>query len=465
MTTGPTVSRERVVALDVLRGVAIFGILVVNVLQMFIPEYLANDPTPVIPGESGMWLAWFITDAVFENKFITVFSMLFGAGFCLQWIRAEDTRRFRWTYLRRVVVLMLFGLAHGLLFYWADVLVIYALAAIGLLMFKSRSARRMLWVGGILLVLMMGWGAYISSPGRHVAEKPGAQLGVAEAMKGMRNGGPITVDLEQLPEREPGLRWFSGEDHGRVRGDGIYDLPMPANVAILVLDGNNSVEQSKVEYAVFSKGPVRAALFGRLSYFSALLILYMPFYLGWRTLALFLLAAGMVKWGYLDGGKELLWRRVAIVGFAVGVPITLAASVMRGYAHSHAGDLANVGNIFHDVSSLVLAGALGSAVLLWCRKGLGGALQRGLSAVGRTALTNYIGQSVMMSLVATSYGLGLFGDLTRLQLLALSAICFSLQLVLSSLWLKAFRFGPLEWLWRCATYWRFLPIRTETRDH
>ncbi len=78
------------------------------------------------------------------------------------------------------------------------------------------------------------------------------------------------------------------------------------------------------------------------------------------------------------------------------------------------------------------------------------------------ALTNYIGQSVVMSFIATSYGIGLFGDLTRLQILGLSVICFGIQVVVSSLWLRVFRMGPLEWIWRCATYWEFLPIRRES---
>ena len=80
------------------------------------------------------------------------------------------------------------------------------------------------------------------------------------------------------------------------------------------------------------------------------------------------------------------------------------------------------------------------------------------------ALSNYLGQSVVMALVATSYGFGLFGDLSRLQILGLAAGCCLLQLVASTLWLRFARMGPLEWLWRCGTYLRAVPLgRTAAR--
>ena len=96
----PISATDRIVGLDVLRGLAIFGILVVNVEQMFLPLFLAESPVGMIPGEWGTWLAWSLTDALFRIKFITVFSLLFGAGFAIQWTRTrEDSKSFRRLYL------------------------------------------------------------------------------------------------------------------------------------------------------------------------------------------------------------------------------------------------------------------------------------------------------------------------------------------------------------------------------
>lgn len=132
---------------------------------------------------------------------------------------------------------------------------------------------------------------------------------------------------------------------------------------------------------------------------------------------------------------------------------------MRGLAWSHPGRLTFAGNLLQDASSILIAGGLAGLVFWWCRTGSTGRLRHSLECVGRTALSNYIGQSVVTSLIATSYGLGLFGDLTRPQILALAVVCFAGQLVVSSLWLRHFRMGPLEWIWRCLTYWRWIPIR------
>ncbi len=148
-----------------------------------------------------------------------------------------------------------------------------------------------------------------------------------------------------------------------------------------------------------------------------------------------------------------------IVGLGLGLPLAIVATLIRGLAWRTPGQLTFAGTLFHDVASILIAVGFSFLIFLWCQSGSGEMLRRALSCVGRTALSNYIGQSVMTSLIATSYGLALFGDLSRLQILLLAVICFAGQLVVSSLWLRVFRIGPLEWVWRCLTYWRWLPVR------
>ncbi len=145
-----------------------------------------------------------------------------------------------------------------------------------------------------------------------------------------------------------------------------------------------------------------------------ILVLYTPVYLGWRTLALFMIGAGCAKLGLLAEGHEALWRRVAKIGLGAGLPISCIATVLRGVAWSRPGSLTYVGNLLQDISSLLIAAGLSGLILLWCRPSTNSPLQNGLANVGRTALSNYFGQSVVTSLLATSYGLGLFGDLSRL---------------------------------------------------
>ncbi len=455
MSTRPAATTRRIEALDLLRGLAVFGILVVNVEQMFLPMFIADGPVAMIPGERGMLAAWAITDALFENKFITVFSLLFGAGFCLQWLRAEgDSRTFRRRYLRRLLVLALFGLVHAAFFYKADVLVIYALTALVVLPMRRLSARGLAIAGTTLLMVTVAWGTFISGP--DAPEAIALQRRVADEIDSIRETGVVTVPRHEVTEYAERAALADPEEGVEFR------LPMPSRPAILVLDGNNDFEQAKIEYVVFSRGPIGAATFSRVSFLAALLLLYTPFYLLWRTLALFLLGAAVVKAGLLESQSRRTWRRTAVLGFGLGLPLTIVATTLRAQAYDTQGPPIYWSHALHDISSLMLALGLGAAALLVCTHSPAGVLRRALGAVGRTALTNYIGQSVAMSLVATSYGLGLFGDLTRLQILGLSVICFVAQVALSRWWLGRFRMGPLEWLWRCATYWRRFPMRSST---
>ncbi len=475
----PVPRSDRVVGLDVLRGLAIFGILVVNVEQMFFPLFLAESPVAMIPEERGTWLAWGVTDALFRIKFITVFSLLFGAGFALQWLRSsENSKAFRRLYLRRLFVLVLFGLVHGLLFYMADVLVVYALTALGLFMVRRWPGRRLLWAGSVLFFAMVAWHVVISGPGKKDAERPERQRAIAQEVARMRTAGTVrlaaaelgplnTLDFTDEVRHDQALSGGAQMlEDGRIQlAESEYALPMPAWLAIVILDGNNGEEQAKVEYAVYSQGPLRAAVFARSTFLLKLLVLYTPFYLGWRTLALFMIGAGCVKLGLLAEGREALWRRVAKFGLGAGLPISCAATILRGMAWSRPGQLTYAGNLLQDVSSVLIAAGLAGLVFLWCRQGTNGpagALQRGLASVGRTALSNYFGQSVVTSLIATSYGLGLFGDLSRLQILILAVVCFGVQIGISHAWLRRFRRGPLEWVWRSLTYCRRLSLRDRT---
>ena len=443
--TRPT--KDRIDALDVLRGVAVFGILVVNVEQMFLPLFYANDPVAAVPGAWGTKLAWFVTDAFFESKFLTVFCLLFGAGFALQ-LRRSHEAGFRRRFLRRVAMLGGFGLLHAAFFYSADVLLIYALTALVLLAFRRATVPRMVKVAVALLVVTVAWGTLIMGPDS--ADTPGRQLAAVEAVAAVRASGQI----ELADGGEPG-----GEDGSPIPTARTHRVPLPPDLARLLLTSDSEQQQAVAQYTVFSDGPVGEAVGERLRHLRFLILLLLPLYAGWRTLGLFLLGAAVAVSGRLGPGNGTFWRRTVTVGIALGLPMTLTASTMTVLLYQDQGQWVRLAHLLHELSSYLLAAALAGSVWFWARRGLRTPALRGLAAVGRTALTNYVGQSVVMSLVATSYGLGLFGDLTRLQLLGLAITCFAMQMLVSSWWLRRYRSGPLEWLWRCFTYWRRLPLR------
>ena len=312
-TPAPIAAAHRIEALDVLRGLAIFGILVVNVQQMFLPLVIANDPVPMLPGERWHVAVWAFTDAFFENKFLTVFSLLFGAGFALQ--QGKGAPGFSVRYLRRLALLAIFGFAHAAFFYMADVLMIYAVTALALLALQRLSTRATGRLGFGLLVATLGWGALISGPDDPRSIEP--KYDVADEIERIRTTGKVELPSPPAEER-------SSKD-GK-QPSVAHPLPLDGNVAVQVLDGGDDFESAKVEYAVFSRGPVAAATDSRLSFLSRLLLVYLPFYLFWRTLALFLIGAWIVRSGGLDMRHSTLWRRVARVGFGFGLPLTIAAT-------------------------------------------------------------------------------------------------------------------------------------------
>ncbi|MEM9555010.1 MAG: DUF418 domain-containing protein [Acidobacteriota bacterium] len=467
MKLSPTARSRRLHALDVLRGVAVFGILVVNVEQMFLPVSYANDPVVAVPGAWGSTFAWFFTDALFESKFLTLFSLLFGAGFALQWQRSgRGGKDFVPRFLRRLVLLGGFGFAHAALFYSADVLLIYALTAVLLIPWRRARARTLTIVGAVLLGLMMAWGTVISGP--DASDTAARKRSAAQAVSEAREHGDVSfpeltlekperLDVASFPE------WELIEEGRKIRIPATtYALPMPAKPALLMLDSGGKEHKALVEFAVLSQGPVHAAVGVRLTHFARLIMLILPLYLGWRTLALFLLGTAFVKSGRLTAEPTRFWHRARWIGLAVGVPLTLLASAIRLVAFESQSIWIYAGHLLHDASSLLLAAGIAGAVWLWASPGLRSLPLRSLAAVGRTALTNYIGQSAVMSILATSYGLGLYGSLSRLQLLGLALLCFVLQMIVSVWWLQRFRIGPLEWIWRCFTYWRLVPLRADT---
>ena len=167
----PTPVAERIHALDALRGVALLGIVWANVRQLLQPWDIGNLPVALASSEQLAWLDWQVFDALIDFKFITLFSLLFGMGFALQGERlAARGSHFSAIYLRRVGVLALFGLAHGVLLYPAEVLLPYAIAGALLLALRRLSPANMLRIGMVLIGFTLVWTYELGSTGRlHVA--------------------------------------------------------------------------------------------------------------------------------------------------------------------------------------------------------------------------------------------------------------------------------------------------------
>lgn len=440
---GPVSNAERIVTLDVLRGVAICGMLLANIVIFAFPASSRNmmgEAATAAEGAVATVLALLV-----EGKFYTLFSILFGMGLALQSLRADERGRpFIGVYLRRMIVLLVIGVAHGLLFSAIDILAFYALVALIALPFRKLEARSLL-VTAVALYLgsVIALGVY-------------AQRALGGALPGEPN-------WQQLLDERAGASGDSPRAGGAsASGTATGMTFIPLVTKIIRVSERELFEFMADEERIFSEGTWAEQVRHRaVSYLAVVMPLRLVF-LSWRVLALFVLGMYFVKRSlFLERDRNLgRYRTIVFSGLVLGLLFELtggAAQQLSGEYVAAIWVLLIGFNIGIPALSLSYAGA----VALVCARNAGSSVVRSLAALGRTALTNYVGQSVICGLLFYSYGLGLFGRLSGIEALLLAVPILAGQLVLSVVWLRFFRFGPLEWAWRSLSYWQVQPMRRQ----
>lgn len=423
-TLGPVAGGERINALDVLRGFALLGIFLMNI-EFFSKTMQAIGDPGIDPTMSGIDY-WFDALIYFfvQSKFWTLFSLLFGMGFAVMIDRAAAAGRpFVPAYLRRTTGLLLIGLVHAVLIWAGDILVTYAIGAFTLLVLRGMrhgwyritkkaspsptKARTLAWLGSILYVLPLVLMVFFTGLAQ-LADKP-----------------KDPVETAQTAERIA--------EHGRMR------------------------ERAEI---VYSQGSYAEAINQRAADTAEQLggsIGFMPFVLG-----VFLIGAALIRSGVVARSGEHLpaLRRfrngMLPAGFAIMALSTwLGTSFpMGGMDFSQSVQIAT-----YLLAGLVLALAYGATLVVALHGALGPWLQRWLAPAGRMALTNYLTQSVVCTLLFYHYGAGLWGQVGRAGQVLLVLGIYSTQLMLSRWWLARFNYGPMEWVWRAITYWRLPAMR------
>jgi uncharacterized protein len=186
----------------------------------------------------------------------------------------------------------------------------------------------------------------------------------------------------------------------------------------------------------------------------------LPIWTGWWTGGLMLMGMALFRWGVLTAERSAaFYRRLVIAGLLAGAPL-IAAGVIYNLRHGWAAERSMfVGTQFNAFGALGIAAAWLGLVMLAVRRGVWPAGQRALAAVGRTALSNYLGQTLVCTTLFYGHGLGLFGQLERWELLLILPVIWLGQVAVSVLWLRRFQHGPAEWLWRALTYGHAPPLR------
>ena len=425
---GPVSAGERLAGLDMLRGVAVLGILVMNIYTFAMPFPAYYNPL-LMGGTDAVNLGtWFFTHVLFDQKFLSIFAMLFGAGVVLMWERAEARGAgFAGIYYRRMFWLLVIGALHAYLLWFGDILFMYA--AIGMLVYPLRrlAPARLILIAVLLmpvaLLLSYGNSVYVETLQREVAE---------------------------LEARKAAGETLAGEEQGKLdEWEKTRSFMVPT-----VDDVQKDVDAYRSGYLDIVAHRAPTVLMMQVA--------MIPFFGLWRVGALMLLGMALMKLRVLTGERSTaFYRGLMFAGYGLGLPLTVF-SALDLYAHDFAILYAfRYGNIANYVGSVIVAFGHIGLVYLVVKTGFVRGLMQRFAAVGQMALTNYLLHSVILTTVFYGYGLGLYASVPRLGQMGFVAAVIALQLIVSPWWLARYRFGPVEWLWRSLTYRRRQPMRRE----
>jgi uncharacterized protein len=428
-----TTRQERIQALDVLRGFALLGILVLNINYFAGPEAGHDIPYGAFTGPHSTinLVTFYIKWMFFEAKMRGLFSMLFGAGVIL--LTDRMTQRGAGSmaadiFLRRNMILVVLGVLHWCLIWDGDILFDYGLVALlALYPLRNLSAKTQLWTGSLLSLFAATFLGLVYIGALHdIPLQPKAALVEAHQKAGIK----LTAQEEQIARD-----WKKAvEDH----------QASPEKV-------EKRLKEAKVGY-----------LEGVLSRSADFRDTFFRVHITWIAddLSAMMIGMGLMRMGFLTGQLSFVsYALTALIGFVISLPLYAV-----GIAKTVASRLD-----FIEIDKWLFAPyyltrepgmiAIAACIIMLIKSGHLRKMQRLLANVGQTALTNYLATSVLCQTLFVWGPWDLYGKLEYYQLNYVVAAIWALNLTLSALWLRFFSFGPVEWVWRSLTYLRVAPMR------
>ena len=392
----------RIDSIDVLRGFALLGILVMNIQLFAMPQAAYFNPTTYgdLTG-ANLWV-WVAGRMLADQKFMTIFSMLFGAGIVLMAGRAEARGESGRLHYRRMGWLLVIGLLHGHLLWAGDILFLYAVCGMLVYPLRRQPPGRLLVLGAVL-------------------------VGVASAI--------LVVTGLSLP-------YWPGEERAEFLTDAWQPTPAMIDAELGAYRGGWLDQQPVRSKAAFEFETFVLLIWGL-----------------WRAGGLMLIGMALFAQGVFSARRSFRFYAALIsLALAIGLPIQgygISLDFERGWsAWSFF-----LGAQFNYWGSLVVSLGYVGAVMLACQRPALRRFTRPFASVGQTALTNYLLQTVICTTIFYGHGLGWFGSVDRVGQAGVVAGVWAAQLIASPLWLHRYRFGPAEWVWRSLTYGIRPPLR------
>lgn len=410
---GPTPIERRIELIDILRGFALFGVLLANMIWLSQSVATTHEQLKILPTAAVDPFIRKIVRFFIDGKFYTLFAFLFGLGFSLQLNRARSTGLdLLPTYTRRILVLFGLGLSHALLLWYGDILHIYAFLGLFLLFFRRIGNKSLLTVGFAFAVVI-----------------------------------PVLIQIFQ--DLAPPLDFLTG---------------ISASVSTVVAGDNIWTPYSRFE--AFTEGPYRRMILANADvlvtniYLSGYALHYLPAIFGKFLIGMY---AGRLRILQNASQNVSFFRKLLKWGLIFSIAGNglwlLQDLLFRWDIMEETSRWAAAFYFPIAIGMISLAGVyLSALVLLYQNPGWKRRLAL-LAPVGRMALTNYLVQTVAFLLIFYGVGLNLMGKVGATACVIFSIILFFAQTVLSNWWLRYFKFGPAEWVWRTLTYGQIQSIR------
>ena len=411
MATIPSTSGPgRIVTLDLVRGVAVMGIFAVNVIGMSMIDAAYLNPTAPRGWDTADVSLWLVNYVFVDGKMRSLFSMLFGASMLLVIERAEAAGEAGWSvHFRRMAVLALFGLFHFYVIWFGDILFVYAMTGMVAFFFRKASRQFLIFVAAALFV----WNA---------AGNIGSAFDLHAKAVAAQSAGATAEQREDWVEATDG--WATESDEFAREQVKHYHAPFAKRVADINLPGPY--------YALRRTMP--------------------------ETLGLMLLGMVLFRSAFLTGEwADRSYRRVALWGIAIGGAACLTFGIIEWWSGFYAPLILALFIGIGEPFQLLMAIGYAALIILLSRKG--GAVVARIAAVGRAAFTNYLGSSILGTLIFYGGGLALYGTLDRVHVTLFVPLFWAIMLLWSKPWLERFAYGPFEWAWRSLSRGKLQPMR------
>ena len=422
---------ERIIILDSLRGIAVLGILLMNIPGFALPDPAMLDPSVLNEWGTINFKIWYFIEWFMEGSQRALFSMLFGAGIILFINRQEKRTAGLWPsdyFFRRQLWLLVFGLfnAFVLLWFW-DILFAYACCGMILFAFRRYSSKKLLIAACICVLLMT------------LRENADLYRDKVTIYKGEQVAKPDTTKTKLTGEQKKELSEMT-------------DIKEKASPESKKKNMESNLEKVKGDYATFYKYQSERSFFVETTFFYKYI---------WDLLLFMFLGMAFYKSGVLTANvsSKVYWL-MFIVGLGAGLTLSWAfLQPSINYRFNEFDYIRNVRFEFYEISRTLRSLGIFAFIMLLYKSGWFKWLFTLMRPVGQMAFTNYLMQSLLCGLFFYGIGFGMFGKLQRYEIYYVVLAVWVIEIIWSHIWLRYFRFGPLEWLWRSLTYWKKQPFR------